>query len=400
MQKPIYTNNTILSNNHSYTLAKVNRGLFLFFIALQDVIRIILYIMTENSKPLKTGYTTGSCATAATAAALDLLLNNNITKYIELVLPSQDTATIKVENIYTNTYSATASVKKYSGDDPDITNGAIISSTVKLNNTEKIRLFAGKEVGTVTKKGLQIPVGEPAINPVPRQMIKQVVSEYTDQGIDITIAVEDGEELAKKTFNPRLGIVGGISIIGTSGIVRPFSHKAIQETVKISIDVATALGTNKLVLVAGHFGMTAAQNLFEVKEDEIIEVSNEWGVALTCAKQKNIGSVLILSHPGKLAKFIDGYFNTHSRSSPSALPIVKRIATRLNINILNESTTVEGIFNELTPEDRNKLATELANQIYTVVQKYSKISHITVILIDMQYNELGNSGDTDKWQRK
>ena len=356
--------------------------------------------MTKKNQPLKTGYTTGTCAAAATAAALELLFNNNIAKYIELVLPSEDIATIKIEKSYTDINSTSASVKKYSGDDPDITNGVIISSTVKPNNTGKISFFAGEGVGTVTKEGLQIPIGEPAINPVPRQMIKQVVSKYTSQGVDITIAVEGGEKLAEKTFNPRLGIVGGISIIGTSGIVRPFSHEAIQETVRININVATASGKKQLVLVAGHFGMTAAQNLFKIVEDEIIEVSNEWGTALTHAKQKGIDTVLILSHPGKLAKFIDGYFNTHSKCSPSALPIVRRIATNLNINTSEESTTVDGIFKDLKPADSNRLAVELANQINIAAEEKSKITNISVILIDMQHNELGNSGDTDKWQRK
>ncbi len=356
--------------------------------------------MTDNIKTLKTGYTTGSCATAATTAALELLFNCETKDNVQITLPTGDTATIEIVDSTLHSDYATARVKKYSGDDPDITNGATITSSIKLNDSNEIKFFAGEGVGVVTKEGLQIPVGEPAINPVPREMMTKAVREYTKSGVDITIGVEGGAALAEKTFNPRLGIKDGISIIGTSGIVRPFSHEAIEETVKVNIDVATANSESELVIVAGHYGMKAATTFFTLKTDQIIEVSNSWGTALVHAKEKGVDSLLLLSHPGKLAKLIDNYFNTHSSDSPSALPIVKRIAESIGITIDTESTTVDGVFKELSVDTSKILADKLADLISNAAQKRSDIANVAVVLIDMQKNELGHSKGTSRWQRK
>ena len=355
---------------------------------------------TSGKKPLRTGYTTGSCATAATAAALELLFNHTCKSSVKLTLPSGDTAEISIEHTELSGDTATAQVIKFSGDDPDITNGALISSSVKLNQTGEILFFAGKGVGTITREGLQLPVGSPAINPVPREMMSRTARNYTSQGVDITIAVAGGEELANKTFNPRLGIIGGISIIGTSGIVRPFSHAAIQETVRISIDVATATGKTRLILVAGHYGMRAAQHFFNAPTEDIIEVSNEWDTAMQHAAMKKPLSLLLLSHPGKLAKFIDGHFNTHSKCSPSALPIVQRIATELDIPITETENTVEGVFQRLSSTDTTLLGVTLAERIAQSAKQHSKIPNIDVVLIDMQNHILAESGDTSKWRKK
>ena len=356
--------------------------------------------MINQKKPLRTGYTTGSCATAATAAALELLLNHTCKKSIKLTLPSGDKAVITIEKVQLDNNTAIAQVRKFSGDDPDITNDALISSAVRLNNTGKIRFFAGEGVGTITREGLQLPVGSPAINPVPRKMMSQTVQNYTTLGVDITIAVAGGEELAAKTFNPRLGIIGGISIIGTSGIVRPFSHAAIQETVRISIDVAVAAGKNQLIFVAGHYGMRAAQHFFKASTEDTVEVSNEWDTALQHAATKEALSLLLLSHPGKLAKFIDGHFNTHSKRSPSALPIVQRTAAQLGIPVSEDDNTVEGVFQRLSSSASSALATNLAHSITEKAQQHSGITDIAVVLIDMQNHILAESGDTAKWQIK
>ncbi len=356
--------------------------------------------MINDANPLRTGFTTGSCATAATAAALDLLLNAQHRKQVDFILPDGSSATMDIIFTTTENDTATAGVRKFAGDDPDITAGALICASVRLNNLAQIRFFAGDGVGTVTREGLQIPVGEPAINPVPRRMLSETVQKFTSSGVDITISVENGKELAAKTFNPRLGIVGGISIIGTSGIVRPFSHEAIQETIRISIDVAAATGINQLILVAGHYGMRAAESFYSTSHENIIEVSNEWDTALAHAQRKNIKPLLLLSHPGKLAKFILGYFNTHSKHSPSALPLVQHTAQELNIKITANSTTVEGLFQELSEPDKTRLAGVLAAKIkQSIIDKYT-ITDITVTLIDMQNHILASSGDNSKWQKK
>lgn len=356
--------------------------------------------MIDKEKPLKTGYTTGSCATAATIAAIELLLNNEIKEEIQLLLPSGDTATIKILDAALYKDTATARVKKYSGDDPDITNGAIISASVRANHTRAINFFAGDGVGVVTRAGLQIAVGEPAINPVPREMMTNAVRASTNTGMDITIGVEGGRELAEKTFNPRLGIEGGISIIGTSGIVRPFSHAAVEETVRVNIDVAAANNNRELAIVAGHFGMKAAIASFMLEEEQIIEVSNAWGAALEQAKKRDVQSLLLLSHPGKLAKLIAGHFNTHSSGSPSALPIVQRIAAEIGISIQSTSATVDGLFKELPAETSRILADTLANMIRTAAQTHANMTKIAVVLIDMQKKELGHSEGIEIWQRR
>ena len=355
---------------------------------------------------LRTGYTTGTCATAATVAALELLLNKRQIKTAKIKLPTGETAEIEIINPIIMLNTTSACVRKDSGDDPDITNGVIIKSTISFNNTSEINFIAGKGVGTITKAGLQIPIGQAAINPVPRKMMEKAVRELTDKGINITISVKRGEELAAKTFNPRLGIIGGISIIGTSGIVRPFSHEAIADTVKVNINVAIAQKIKRLVFVAGHYGMKAAQNFFLIDQEEIIEVSNEWNTALNHAITKGITQFLIISHPGKLAKFIDNHFNTHSDFSPSALPIVKRTATRLNIPFSNKSTTVEGLFQELNCNYKIKLANHLAALIKQAVVNKTKNDNISIILIDMQHNKLGSSyadftdNKGNQWQMK
>ncbi len=352
--------------------------------------------MIDDTRPLRTGFTTGSCATAATAAALDLLLNKQHRKQVDFILPDGSTAAMDIIFSTTDNDIATAGVRKFAGDDPDITAGALISASVRLNNLHDIRFFAGDGVGTITRPGLQIPVGEPAINPVPRRMLIETARKFTSRGIDITLSVENGKELAAKTFNPRLGIVGGISIIGTSGIVRPFSHEAIQETVRISIDVAAAAGVNKLILVAGHYGMRAAKSFYNAADNEIIEVSNEWDTAIIHAVKKNITRLQILSHPGKLVKFSLGYFNTHSKHSPSALLLVQHTARELNIPITGNSTTVEGLFQEIPEQDKFRLASILAANIkQAVIDKY-KLTTITVTLIDMQNHILASTGDNSK----
>ena len=174
----------------------------------------------------------------------------------------------------------------------------------------------------MTKPGLAIPPGEPAINPVPRRMIREAVREVTPRGVRVTISIPGGGELARKTFNPRIGIVGGLSILGTTGIVRPFSCSAIRETLRCTLNVAAAAGIRAPVFVPGHIGERAARAHFRVADEQIVEVGNEWGFVLDEALGRPFSALLILGHPGKLAKLTAGDWDTHSGRSGSALPVV------------------------------------------------------------------------------
>ena len=184
---------------------------------------------------------------------------------------------------------------------------------------------AGEGVGTVTKPGLQIPPGQPAINPVPRQMIAAAVREVTRRGVRVEIAIPGGSEIAAKTFNPRLGIEGGLSILGTTGIVRPYCTQALCDALKCALDVAAACGVTAPVLVPGNIGARAARRHFSLRDEQLIEVGNEWGFVLDLLPQHAFQAVLLLGHPGKLAKLAAGQWDTHSARSDQAARYLGRL---------------------------------------------------------------------------
>jgi len=294
-----------------------------------------------------------------------------------------------------------AYVVKDSGDDPDITNGVKVFSEASWGEGEDVSFVAGEGVGKVTKKGLSIPPAEPAINPVPREMIREAVREVTKKPVRVTVSIPGGEELAKRTFNPRLGIEGGLSILGTTGIVRPYSHSAIKETLKCTMDVCLANGVRAPVLAAGNIGAKAAFTLFSKKPDEVIEVGNEWGFMLKNLSNYDLDCALIIGHPGKLAKLAMGEWDTHSSRSKSALPYVLNLAGTLSMRFAEEPGTVEGVFAELDDEKKNLLAGELSNRIRgSVVELTAAKFLVDVALVDMAGKMLGHSeGDLNRWRK-
>ncbi len=222
----------------------------------------------------------------------------------------------------------------------------------------------------------------------------------TDRGISVIVSVPDGEKLAQKTFNPRLGIVGGISILGTTGRVRPFSCKAIRETIRCVIDVAAAGKVDLPVLVPGHIGMRAARRLFpNIGEERIIEVSNEWGFAIDEIKKHAFRAILILGHPGKLAKVAQGEWDTHSSRSKSALPYVVRTARETTGVLCDGVPTVEGVFAALSGGDKRRLGDHIAGAVREAIgMRLSGLAPVAVVLVDLQQNLLGQEGDTTPWQ--
>lgn len=268
--------------------------------------------------PLKTGFTTGACATAAVKAALLSLLYDDMPEEVSFALPDGEIMSIPV----IMEGKGVASVIKDFSDDPDVTKGCRITATV-TSGTQGIRFLKGEGVGTVTLPGLGIPVGEPAINVTPRKMITDEIRSLTDAGFDITIAVENGEELAKKTFNPKVGVVGGISIIGTSGIVSPLSHEAFIQSIAREMEVAKAIGCQEIALVSG---MKSEEALHKEQNIRCIHYGNFIGESLKAAHRLEITKVTLAIMIGKAVKLAEGHLDTHSHKVVMNKTFLKELA--------------------------------------------------------------------------
>lgn len=334
---------------------------------------------------LRSGITTGACAAAAAKAAAIVLDGLLPPQHVSLHLPND--RTIEVPILYAehlSEESAMAAVRKDAGDDPDVTNGAEVVVTLRCIEGDQITFSAGEGIGTVTKPGLQIPPGEPAVNPVPRAMIVKAVREITPVGVNVEISIPGGRKLAAKTFNPRLGIVGGLSILGTTGIVRPYCMKAQHEAIRCAFNVAAASGNLDLVLSPGAIGARAALTQLGLKPDELVEIGNEWGFAADSMRQYDWRSVRLVGHPGKLAKLAAGQWNTHSSRSEIAARFVAKLARTVLDQPVADSTTTEGIFESLGPADRKKVGDELARRIAVAFASRAGISvPVGVLLVNM-----------------
>jgi cobalt-precorrin-5B (C1)-methyltransferase len=269
--------------------------------------------------PLRTGFTTGACATACTKAALLALIRQEKLEEVVITLPIGREQLFQIISCDVSLSSCTCSTQKDAGDDPDVTHGAIIRSAVSLNDTGNITFLQGKGVGKVTLPGLEIGVGEPAINPIPRQMMenacKKILSEYhlAHKGLDITISVQDGELIAKRTLNERLGIMGGISILGTTGIVTPFSASSYIASITQGIDVAVANGADELVINSGARSEKSLRALFPGLPDfAFVHYGNWIGETLQKIAQSPVGKVNLGIMLGKSVKLAEGMLDTHS----------------------------------------------------------------------------------------
>jgi len=275
----------------------------------------------EKTKQLRHGYTTGACATAATKAALLSLITGKTIERVEIFIPAGEYVTFEIVECTLHKDKATCGVIKDGGDDPDATHGALILSTVEWMEDEGIKLSGGKGVGKVTKPGLQIPVGEAAINPVPPNMIKETVQELAEKfeicrGVAVTISVPDGEEIAKKTLNSRLGIIGGISILGTRGIVVPFSSSAYMASSVQYIKVARANLCDHVVITTGGRSEKYAMSLFpNFPEEAFIEMGDFVGFTLKQCKRQGVKTVTMVGMMGKYSKIAKGDMMVHAKGS-------------------------------------------------------------------------------------
>lgn len=350
---------------------------------------------------LRCGITTGACAAAAAKAAAIVLAGGGVPREVELELPTGQSLRVPILRVQSQTDSATvsASVRKDAGDDPDVTDGMEVRATVTWDNRADVAILAGEGVGTVTRPGLQIPPGQPAINPVPRQMIAAAVREITPRGVRVEIAIPGGREVAEKTFNPRLGIEGGLSILGTTGIVRPYCQAALHDALKCSLNVAEACGVSALVLVAGNIGARAARRHFAVKEEQVVEVGNAWGFMLDEAPSHAFRALLVLGHPGKLAKLAEGQWDTHSARSGPAVEILRGMCPAVLGRAAPDSPTAEGLLSALADGQRRVLAETLARRIREAAsERIHARAPVAVFLIDMAGRCLGTDGDLTPWQ--
>ena len=354
------------------------------------------------------GYTTGSCAAGAAKGAAYGLLQGTIPDSIDLLTPADVTLQLSLLHRKVGDGFAECAVRKYSGDDPDITNGCEIHVRVERSSGNGIRFIAGDGVGTVTKPGLQVPKGEPAINPVPRSMIRQSLEDVlgTLGGIDVRVTVPEGKELAKKTFNGRLGIVDGISIIGTTGIVRPMSLDSFKVSLLCGLDVAKAAGHESVVLVPGSIGETGFKKHFKIEGDQIIQMSNFVGFMLDESVKRGFKSVIIGGHPGKLTKLIRGDFYTHSSESEPANDILINLFKKAEIDSaviceLEESPTVEGMVEIMRKHNRLDIFNSVADDVQEAAYRYvSSKTEIGTIMFDMKKNIVGTSKGFKIWQKR
>ena len=282
---------------------------------------IVAVMQGKDQTQLRTGFTTGACATAASAAACRALLSGSVMESVLIRLPRGQCVEFNIEKLRHTEGSCQAAVRKDAGDDPDVTHNALILAEVRrLPMGCGIEFKAGEGVGTVTMPGLPLAVGEPAINPMPRRMITEAVREVADEfdvseDFEVTISVPGGAEIAKQTWNPRLGIIGGISILGTTGIVRPYSCSAWIASIHRGVDVARAAGAQHVVGSTGSQSEAAAQRLYGLPDWAMLDMGDFVGGLLKYLRRHTIPRVTIAGGFGKITKLSQGALDLHSARS-------------------------------------------------------------------------------------
>ena len=363
------------------------------------------YYIIRNNKKMRFGYTTGTCAAAASKAAAQMLLSGEEIREIPFLTPKGILLNLEILHIEKGEDFVSCAVRKDAGDDPDMTDGLEIFSIVKKIRDSKIVLDGGPGVGRVTKKGLEQPVGNAAINKVPRSMIlkavEDVCSEYDyEGGLEIIISVPKGEEAARKTFNPRLGIQGGISILGTSGIVEPMSESALIKTIEVEMRQRIENGSRFLLVTPGNYGSAYLKEHMDLPLEEAMKCSNYVGETIDMAVSMGVEGILFVSHIGKFIKVAAGIMNTHSRCADARAEVLAANAMRAGISaktaldILNTVTTDEAlglIEREGKLQDTIKEVTDRISY-YLHHRAYDRMKLGAVIFS----NEFGYLGETKK----
>lgn len=359
----------------------------------------------EEKVELKTGYTTGSSATAASKAALLSIINQKKIDNVDILLPKRSYVQIPIYSCEFETDNASCSVIKNGGDDPDVTHGAEI--IVKLSFTEKvneIEIDGGEGVGIVTKPGLGLEINKPAINPVPKKMIAENLREIgkevlLEKGIKVVISVPKGKELGPKTDNPRLGIMDGISILGTSGIVIPFSTAAYAASIRQNVDVAIAMGNNTVVLTTGGRSEDFAKKIVDLPEHCFVQIGDFSGYAIQQCGRKDINKAYVVGFIGKLAKMAAGVKQTHVKGSKVDMSFLSELAQKCNateniIQDIKKANTARHVSEIIQKNKIEGFFDLICNETYKHMRKHSeeKVT-IDVILFDFEGNILSRKSE-------
>lgn len=311
------------------------------------------YYVIKNNKKMRFGYTTGSCAAAACKGAVQMLLGGKKTELVELMTPKGILLTLELQEIKMTETEVSCAVRKDAGDDPDTTDGILIYASV--SKIEKgIVVDGGIGVGRVTKPGLNQKIGEAAINPVPKMMIMKAAEEIAGRydyegGLKIVISTPEGVEVGKKTFNPRLGIVGGISILGTTGIVEPMSEKALIDSIQVEMKQHYSQGEEYLIVTPGNYGAQYLREHMDIPFEKNMKCSNYVGETIDMAVNMGVKGILFVAHIGKFVKVAGGIMNTHSHCADSRMEILASSAIRSGADlacaqkILDCNTTDEAL---------------------------------------------------------
>lgn len=370
----------------------------------------------KNQKKMRCGYTTGTCACAAAKAAAYMLLSGREVKEIKVITPMGVSLTLPVIDIDIKKDKVICAIKKDSGDDPDVTDGIMIYAQVAYAkddimstiNTDRVIVDGGIGVGRVTREGLKCAVGEAAINPVPLKMIKEAVAEaaesYSYEGsLKVIISAPKGVDIAKKTFNPNLGITGGISILGTTGIVEPMSEQALIDTIKTEINMHKAQGEKVFLVAPGNYGQDFLLNTLNIELKRSIKCSNYIGDTIDMVCDSGAKAMLLVGHIGKLVKLGAGIMNTHSKVADGRMEVLSACAIRAGADTdtalkILDCITTEAALEILKKSDiLEKTMYQLTLRIEDVLQRRSsgKIL-IGAIVFSNEYGILGKTPAADK----
>lgn len=361
---------------------------------------------------MRSGFTTGSCATAAAKAACHMLLFGGEVDQISIITPKGDTYTPDILDIQRGEAFVSCGVKKDGGDDPDVTTGLVVYAKVEYGESLgslDIIIQGGEGVGKVTKPGLDQPVGSAAINSTPRKTIIEVIREeclladFSGQ-IVVTIYVPGGEEVAQKTFNPGLGIVGGISIIGTSGVVVPMSTEAIKETIKIDLRQKRALGEDFAIITPGNLGESFLSEHYGILPDKITKCSNYIGETIDYCVELGFKRLILCGDLGKLVKLAGGIMNTHSREGDCRMEILSAACIRQGADnetlraVLDSLTTGEALSFIEKSELMEPVIEDILQKIIFYTKGRAKDSmEIECILYSNERGLLAQSEGVEKW---
>ncbi len=347
---------------------------------------------------MREGFTTGSCAAAAAKAAAYMLLCGVQIDTVDITVPRGDRFEAELLDIVRNDDEVSCAVKKDGGDDPDVTTGLLIYATARYpENTKKgnrrhddtisvpgneatVTIYGGEGIGKVTKPGLDQPVGEWAINTVPRKMITDAVRDACELagyegGVNITISAPEGEEIAKRTFNPRLGIEGGISIIGTSGIVEPMSDKALKDTIYVELKQRRALGYTGVVISPGNYGRQFLLEHYGYDIDKAVKCSNFIGETIDMCVSLGFSDVILAGHIGKLVKVASGIMNTHSHEADGRMETIAAAGIRAGLpnevlnKILDSLSTIEALQTVRKYDEDKQGKNSLNNVMSTIISR-------------------------------